>query len=67
MTTIIYTPKVEFLYKFKDKQHKYIPDFRIGNEYVEIKGSQFLDKETGRWINPFNHKLDALYELPKAL
>lgn len=57
-----YQPKAEFWYTHNNKQHKYMSDFKIGNDYVEIKGSQFLNKETGRWINPFNHKLDALYE-----
>jgi len=62
-----YQPKSEFWYTHNNKKHKYMPDFKIGDEYVEIKGSQFLDKETGRWINPWNKgksdfKLEAKHQ-----
>lgn len=41
--------------------HKYIPDFKVGNEYWEIKGNQFL-KEDGTWRNPYAKDDDGLTE-----
>lgn len=29
------------------KQHTYIPDFKVNNQIIEIKGSHFLDSKTG--------------------
>lgn len=57
-----YQPETDFWYTFNNKQHKYIPDFKIGDEYVEIKGNHLLDKETNTWVNPWNSDLDELYE-----
>jgi len=62
-----YQPNAEFWYTHNNKQHRYLPDFRIGEDYVEIKGSQFLDKETGKWVNPymqenFDLKLEAKHQ-----
>lgn len=31
-------------YEYNNKKHYYFPDFKIGNELIEIKGDQFLDK-----------------------
>ncbi len=47
---------------FNNTQHVYIPDFKIGNQFYEIKGDQFVDKNTGKWICPYNRKNDKLYE-----
>ena len=51
----------EFEYEFEGNKHKYIPDFKVENQLIEIKGKQFL-KSDGTFQNPFNHKLDGLYE-----
>lgn len=50
-----------FEYTYNDKVYKYFPDFKIGEEYFELKGDQFLT-EDGRWCNPFDHSLDEKYE-----
>ena len=36
-------------------------DFKIDNQYVEIKGDQFF-KDNGTIQNPYDHSLNALYE-----
>lgn len=46
-----------------NKQHSYIPDFKIINEnnmieYIEIKGEQFFD-ENNNFINPFDSSENA--------
>lgn len=56
-----YQPNVTFEYEFDGKCHKYIPDFKIKNEYVEIKGDHFF-KEDGTMQNPYDHLQDGLYE-----
>ena len=45
-----------FTYNILDKIHRYYPDFKIGNNYVEIKGSHFFNKE-GQLIDPFTDQL----------
>lgn len=57
-----YQPSKTFIYMFNNTQHVYIPDFKIGNQFYEIKGDQFVDKNTGKWICPYNRKNDKLYE-----
>ena len=42
---------LEFIHN--NESYRYIPDFLINNELIEIKGDQFLDKSTGKWINPY--------------
>ena len=51
-----------FEYVVDGKTRKYIPDFKVGDEYVEIKGSQFL-KEDGTWRNPFDKYGDENIEI----
>lgn len=41
--------KKQFLYTYKNKQHNYIPDWKIDNKYVEIKGY---------WTEQWQAKLD---------
>lgn len=50
---IINTEAISLDYLFKNKSYKYFPDFEIEGKLYEIKGKQFLDKETGKWRNPF--------------
>lgn len=49
-----------FEYVFDNKIHKYIPDFKIDNKLVELKGSQFFENE--KMINPFDRTQDDFYE-----
>ena len=47
----------------KNKFHIYIPDFWIyGIGLVEIKGDQFINKNTDKWICPFDRTQDDLFE-----
>jgi len=59
-----YQPNVKFEYLYENKLYYYIPDFKVENEYIEIKGLQFFKnydiKET--MINPFDRTQDAKYE-----
>lgn len=48
-----YQPK-GFKYFINEKEHTYIPDFKIGNKYYEIKGDHFFN-EKGQLKNPFNN------------
>ena len=38
----------------------YFPDFKVGNEIIEIKGRQFF--ENGKMINPYDRSKDKLFE-----
>lgn len=48
------------------KTHKYTPDFKVGDEYWEIKGNQFLN-EDGTWRNPYNKNDNGLTEAKHQL
>ena len=50
-----------FIYEYNNKKHKYIPDFKINNKLIEIKGDYFF-KSDGTMCNPYDHTQDALYE-----
>lgn len=56
-----YQPTIAFKYTYANKTRYYHPDFLIEGQLYEIKGDHFF-KEDGTMQNPFNHKLDALYE-----
>lgn len=49
------TIKLPFI--FNGKQCYYYPDFKVNEQLIEIKGSQFLT-EDGSWKNPYNHNLN---------
>lgn len=49
-----YSPSKKFEYIFNDKKYFYIPDFRIENQYFELKGNHFF--KNGKMINPFRYK-----------
>lgn len=51
-----YQPNISF--KYLDTQ--YFPDFKVNNEYIEIKGNHFF--ENGKMINPYDRTLDYIYE-----
>lgn len=38
-----------------------MPDFKVEDQLVELKGSQFL-KEDGSWKNPYDKSQDGLFE-----
>jgi len=42
-------------YFVNEKEHRYYPDFQIGNTLVEIKGSHLIDKNTGMLIYPYKY------------
>lgn len=46
-------PNIAFEYLYDGKKHYYYPDFRIGKNFVEVKGSHFKD-ENGNLCNPYN-------------
>lgn len=47
-----YHPKIMLEYEFEGKSHRYLPDFKVEDRLVEIKGDHFFDKD-GNLINPF--------------
>lgn len=55
-----YQPNVCFEYEYDGKTHRYYPDFRVENEYIELKGAHFF--KDGKMINPYDSTQDALYE-----
>ena len=57
-----YQPDCNFLYEYDNQIHKYFPDFKINDVFYEIKGDHLIDKNTGKWICPWNHDNDGLYE-----
>lgn len=54
-----YQPNTYFTYYYNGKEHRYYPDFKIRDKYVEIKGNHFFENNT--MINPFNRSEDGLY------
>ena len=59
---IIHNPECNFWYTDKNgKTHRYFPDFKIGDEFIEIKGEQFIRKD-GSYQNVFDHNQDHIYE-----
>lgn len=59
---IIRNPNIYFEFELDGKIHRCFPDFMIDDHLYEIKGDQFLDKESERWIDPFKTKRDDFYE-----
>ena len=43
--SFIYHPNISFKYYYNNKEHLYFPDFSINNEFIDIKGDQFFDKD----------------------
>lgn len=58
----IYMPDRTFCYEADGKRHFYMPDFKVGNEYVELKCDQFFMPD-GKMCNPYDHSQDAKYEV----
>ena len=56
-----YQPDVCFEYFFEDKKCIYHPDFRINNEFIEIKGLQFFENKdpNGKMFCPWRKKNDT--------
>lgn len=54
-----YHPDISFKYECNNQIHYYYPDFLINDEFVEIKGDQFFDKN-GNFINPYNKNPDIV-------
>jgi len=62
----IYSPiDKEFYYYYDNKKHRYFPDFKVYDRYVEIKGEQFFDKDCN-FICPYkkedNYKYKAKWD-----
>ena len=55
-----YQPDISFKYEYNGKIHLYFPDFKVGDEIIEIKGRQFF--ENGKMICPYNRTQDDIYE-----
>jgi len=55
---------LSFEYSYDDKIHYYVPDFKIEDKIIEIKGLQFFENNdpTKRMINPYDRTQDDLYE-----
>lgn len=60
-----YQPNIYFEYTACGSTHRYFPDFKIGDDVIEIKGEQFFD-DNGRMINPYdkskNHIAKSKFE-----
>ena len=55
-----YQPNMKFTYEYNNKEHVYQPDFKINNEFIEIKGLHFFEND--KMINPYDRTQDGLYE-----
>ena len=55
---------LSFEYSYNDRTHYYVPDFKIDDKIIEIKGLQFFENNdsTKRMINPYDRTQDDLYE-----
>ena len=59
-----YQPNCYFEYIINDKIMKYFPDFKVKDEYIEIKGLQFFkDRDPSKqMVCPYDHLKDDIYE-----
>ena len=59
-----YQPSEKFTFEYNGEERKYFCDFKVNNEYQEIKGLQFFENKdiNGKMINPFDRTQDELYE-----
>ena len=49
--------RIPYINDYNNKEHYYYPDFRIGDQLIEIKGVHLTDKTTGVWIpSPQDYK-----------
>lgn len=55
-----YKPDKVFYYECNGKQHFYMPDFKVEDQYIELKGDHFFDIN-GNMQNPYDHSQDELY------
>lgn len=61
-----YQPKCDFCYEYNNEKHTYIPDFKVCDNFVEIKGNQFFEKVNGvfdysHMICKYDRNLDEKY------
>lgn len=59
-----YQPNISFEYFFNGSIHTYYPDFKVNEQYWEIKGDHFFkNKDINQtMVCPWDHTLDELYE-----
>lgn len=55
-----YHPDVSFKFIYNSKEHCCLPDFKVKDKIVEIKGAHFLKED--KWVNPFCEEQNGLYE-----
>lgn len=65
-----YHPHIHFTYEYNSIRHYYYPDFKVGDDYVELKGVHFFGQNNAsdinlsdpntHMINPYNRNYDAL-------
>ena len=53
-----YQPDIDFTYEYNNELHHYNPDFKVGVEFIEIKGLHFFENKNsnGKMINPYGRK-----------
>lgn len=51
--------KEGFEYKYNNKKYKFFPDFKIGKQFIEVKG--YKDKKCEEKIKQFPHNLKVLF------
>ena len=49
-----HSPHVSFEYVHNGKKHIYMPDFRVGDQFFELKGDHFF--RDGKIVNPYRDK-----------
>lgn len=58
----VYSPiDKKFFYYYDNKKHRYFPDFKVYDRYVEIKGDHFFDKD-GNFISPYKKEDNYKYK-----
>lgn len=56
-----YQPDKKFIFEYNNEERKYWCDFKVGEEYHEIKGLQFFENKdpNGKMLCPWKHKNDT--------
>lgn len=59
-----YHPSMSFSYSYNGNEYSYFPDFKIENEFIELKGLQFFENKdvNGKMINPYDRSQDDKFE-----
>lgn len=60
----VFHPDIKFTYEIAGQEKFYKPDFKVGEDFIEIKGDHFFEDKnpSNKMICPWDRSKDAIYE-----